>query len=91
MPPLSQASFTSKIDSERRVKVLFFGRNECEFTLKAINHLNRLEFEVTSVFSRERGEVLPEELVLGLVTIFSVLEVFIFYQRHYWIELRLPQ
>ena len=62
MPPLSQASFTSKIDSERRVKVLFFGRNECEFTLKAINHLNRLEFEVTSVFSRERGEVLPEEI-----------------------------
>ena len=39
------------------MKVLFFGRNECEFTLEAINHLNRFEFEVTSVFSRERRGV----------------------------------
>lgn len=43
-------------------EVLFFGRTNCEASSKALNHLIRLGFKVTSIFSRGHGESLPEDI-----------------------------
>lgn len=42
--------------------VLFFGRANCEPSSKALNHLTRLGFKVTSIFSKDHGTSLPEDL-----------------------------
>lgn len=43
-------------------EILFFGRENCEASSKALNHLVRLGFDVTSIFSKGRGESLPEDI-----------------------------
>ena len=45
-----------------KIKVLFFGRSKCEATDRAIDYLNRLDFEVTTVKSNGRGESLPADI-----------------------------
>ncbi len=48
--------------SEHCSEILFFGRAQCEATLKALNFLTRMGFNVSSVFSNYRGEALPEDM-----------------------------
>lgn len=47
----------------KKPKVLFFGREKCDATSKAIKHLELVGFEVTPVFSRSRGEALSESIL----------------------------
>ena len=54
---VDQASFVRKAD---KMCVLFMGRNNCDASLKAFSHLQRLGFEVVFVKSKARGEALPE-------------------------------
>lgn len=42
--------------------ILFFGRSNCEASLMALNHLTRLGFKVTSIFSKAKGETLPSNI-----------------------------
>ena len=48
-------------DKNINAKVLFFGRELCPGTKKALNLLNSLEFDVTLITSKSRGEAIPEE------------------------------
>ena len=48
--------------SEGNGEVLFFGRAHCDLSSKALAHLKRLGFNVTSIFSKGRGESLPEDI-----------------------------
>lgn len=54
--------FRPSAGSERSASVLFFGRNDCEATQKALEHLRVLGFDITYVESKRRGERLPEEI-----------------------------
>jgi len=49
-------------NSEDNREVLFFGRANCESSSKALNHLSRLGFKVTSIFSKGHGDSLPEDI-----------------------------
>lgn len=62
MASLDNATHSSQNENKEKVKVLFFGRSKCDATDIAINFLNRLDFEVTTIKSNGRGESLPEEI-----------------------------
>ncbi|GGU69717.1 hypothetical protein GCM10009504_28690 [Pseudomonas laurentiana] len=62
MTSVNPEQYNAPVTSPDKIKVLFFGRSQCDATLKALGYLNRLKFEVTTVISGGRGEVLPEEL-----------------------------
>jgi methionyl-tRNA formyltransferase len=47
---------------ESGMKVLFFGRFDCQSSSKALNHLTKLGFKVTAVFSKGYGDALPDEI-----------------------------
>ncbi len=49
-------------NSEAPIRVLFFGRSQCEATNKALAHLKKLGFEITFVESKGRGEGLSEDI-----------------------------
>jgi methionyl-tRNA formyltransferase len=56
-----------KIDSQcigpnKPARVLFFGRNGCESTRKAIEHLTTLGCDITYVKSTARGDRLPDDI-----------------------------
>lgn len=59
MSPMNQKT---KSKTLTKTGVLFFGRNMCNATDKALSHLEGLGFEVTFVKSKGRGESLPENL-----------------------------
>jgi methionyl-tRNA formyltransferase len=44
------------------IRVLFFGRSQCEATNKALAHLKKLGFEITFVESKGRGDRLSEDI-----------------------------
>jgi methionyl-tRNA formyltransferase len=46
-------------DLDLIVRVLFFGRSDCEFTERAFHHLQKLGCETTFIKSSKRGAVLP--------------------------------
>jgi methionyl-tRNA formyltransferase len=46
----------------QKVRILFFGRQDCNFSKKAYEFLLHLKFEVSSVLSRSLGEALPEDI-----------------------------
>jgi methionyl-tRNA formyltransferase len=46
----------------KKVKVLFFGRSNCKLTDKALRHLLNLNFAVTFIESKKRGENLLKEI-----------------------------
>ena len=45
-------------------KVLLFGRHNCEGTKAALEHLNTMNFQVTYVESKGRGEKIPEDIYM---------------------------
>jgi methionyl-tRNA formyltransferase len=48
--------------SEEKNEVLFFGRANCDASSKALNHLVRLGFKVTAIFSKGHGDSLPDDI-----------------------------
>jgi len=44
--------------------VLFFGKQDCDYSNQALTHLSFLGFNVTSVFSKDRQDAIPEDLLL---------------------------
>jgi len=49
-------------DSDKKIRVLFFGGANCEASKEALNHLNALGCEVTAVESKVRGERPPKSV-----------------------------
>lgn len=62
MHPIDHLSNPSVSEHKEKVRVLFFGRAQCDATDKALDHLRRLDFEVTAVKSKGRGETLSEDI-----------------------------
>lgn len=62
MTAVHSATRSSEDGEKRKIKVLFFGRSKCRATDVALDHLTRLNFEVTTVKSNGRGESLPENI-----------------------------
>jgi len=42
--------------------VLFFGRNGCDYSNRALSHFKQIGFDVTEVLSRQRTDTLPEDI-----------------------------
>ena len=47
----------------RAQRVLFFGKNNCQYSHKILAHLIHLGFDVESILSNNRQEQLPEDIV----------------------------
>lgn len=50
-------------DNKEGKIALFFGRENCDASTKALNHLIRLGFKVTAVYSKGHGEIFPVDLL----------------------------
>ncbi len=50
------------VNQNEMPEVLFFGKYDCDYSQKILQHLNLLGFNVQSVLSKNRGEHLPEKL-----------------------------
>ena len=48
--------------NENKIPTLFFARKNCQASNKALNHLNRLGFKVTSIFTKNREQFNLEEV-----------------------------
>lgn len=49
--------------SKSATRVLFFGKQNCEYTQRAINHIKLLGFDTTVVLSKLRTEKLPDSII----------------------------
>ena len=45
-----------------KLRVLFFGRHDCQYSQKSLEHIRRLDFDVESILSKNRNEKLPEDI-----------------------------
>ena len=46
--------------SVKKINVIFFGRKNCEFSLKAVHFLKTLNFSVLEIYSNSRSETIVE-------------------------------
>jgi len=53
---------TERERAKTKPSVLFFGKYNCQYSIKALEHLKHLGFEVQTVLSKNRTEKLPEDI-----------------------------